>query len=53
MEPISEMGRASIPLVLVCVGMELRRIKVTSVNREVVGTVGLRLLFAPVLAWFV
>lgn len=51
MEPVSVMGRAAIPLALVCVGMELRRIRARTLDREIVGTVLLRLLFAPLLAW--
>lgn len=53
MEPASVMGRAGIPLALVCVGIELRRIKARSINKEVLGIVLLRLLLAPVLAWIV
>lgn len=51
MEPVSVMGRAGIPLALVCVGIELHRIKARSINKEVMGTVLLRLLLAPLLAW--
>lgn len=53
MEPISVLGRTAIPLALVCVGMELRRIKPQPVTKQIAGIVLLRLVCAPLLAWSV
>ena len=51
--PLKTLGHAAVPMVLVIVGMELGRIKIGSVNKVVAGVIALRLLFAPLLAWWV
>lgn len=50
-EPLAILGKAGIPLVLVFVGMELGRLRLGKVGKITWGVIGIRLLFAPVLAW--
>lgn len=48
--PIESLGRAAIPYTLVCIGMELARMRVGKVDRLLAGIVALRLLVAPLVA---
>ena len=50
MAPITTMGQAAIPLILICVGMELASIRIKSLNPKLLGIVTLRLCVAPIVA---
>ena len=50
MSPIESLGRAAVPFTLVCIGMELARMKIGRIDGTLAGIVVLRLLVAPLLA---
>lgn len=53
MAPIAAIGEAAIPVILVCVGMELASIKIKVPPPKLVGVVLLRLCLAPLVAAFI
>ncbi len=50
MEPINSLGLAALPITIVCVGMELGRMRIGALDLTLAGVVALRLLVAPMLA---
>lgn len=50
-QPISRLGSAGIPVLLVAAGMEIGRSGLGNLNKDVWNTVALRLLIAPLIAW--
>lgn len=50
MRPITSMGQAAIPLILISVGMELASIQIHSLNPKLLGIVALRLCVGPLIA---
>ena len=53
MSPITAMGQAAIPLILISVGMELASIQIRSLNPKLLGIVALRLCLGPAMALLV
>ena len=49
--PIETLGQAGIPLILLCVGMELADIRIRRCSLELLGMVALRLCVSPLLAF--
>lgn len=50
MQPITALGQAAIPVILICVGMELASIRIQSLNWKLLGVVCLRLIGGPLAA---
>jgi predicted permease len=50
MAPITTMGEAAIPVILICVGMELASIQIKTLNLKLLGVVIIRLCLAPMVA---
>ncbi len=50
MSPIRALGQAAIPLILICVGMELVSIKIKGIEPKLLGLVLLRLTLSPLAA---
>ncbi len=50
MSPITTIGEAAIPLILISVGMELASIRIHSLNPKLLGIVALRLCMGPLVA---
>ena len=50
-EPIDVLGQAAIPIILVCVGMELAGINICRFDLKLLGLVVLKLIVAPFIAW--
>ena len=52
-QPISKLGSAGIPVLLVTLGIEIGRSGLGNFNKDVWNAVALRLLVAPLMAWYV
>jgi malate permease and related proteins len=50
MQPIATLGQAAIPVILICIGMELASIRIGQIHGKLLGIVALRLCVAPVVA---
>jgi predicted permease len=50
MTPIESVGMAALPFTIICIGMELGRMKIGKIDGTLAGIVALRLLVAPLVA---